>query len=405
MPATVTPEQLPPEPITQPAVPVPAGIPGRRPATQTEVLLSAVPGLGHLVRGEWVPGMLLLFGWGFTLSLAFLTRAKIGAVFTARRLPIDALVAVATLAVTALLLWAWAFRDLAVKSRRQKRLHGDSQWSIAARHFRKNRLAIAGLAVMLLLYLVTLVTPLIAPFDPAEQGNIILSRYLAPSLEHLMGTDKFGRDIFSRVLYGARISLSIGFIAVGISITLGTLIGALSGYFGGIVDGILMRLTDMMLSFPRLVLLIVVIALFDSSIYLVVIILGLTGWMGTARLVRGEVLSLREREFVQAARALGMGDWRIIFRHVIPNTMAPVIVSATLGIGQTILTEASLSFLGFGVQPPTPSWGNMVADGRDALINAWWIATFPGIAIVVTVVAFNLLGDGLRDALDPRLRT
>ncbi|SOD02045.1 ABC-type dipeptide/oligopeptide/nickel transport system, permease component [bacterium JGI 053] len=405
MPATVTPEQLPPEPITQPAGPVPAGVSGRRPATTTEVLLSIVPGLGHLVRGEWVPGMLLLLGWGFTLSLAFLTRAKIGAVFTARRMPIDAVVAVVTLVVTALLLWGWAFRDLAVKSRRQKRLHGDSQWSIAARHFRKNRLAIAGLVVMLLLYLVTLVTPLIAPYDPVEQGNIILSRYLAPSMQHLMGTDKFGRDIFSRVLYGARISLSIGFIAVGISITLGTLIGALAGYFGGIVDGILMRFTDMMLSFPRLVLLIVVIALFEPSIYIVVIVLGLTGWMGTARLVRGEVLSLREREFVQAARALGMGDWRIIFRHVIPNTMAPVIVSATLGIGQTILTEASLSFLGLGVQSPTPSWGNMVSDGRDALVNAWWIATFPGLAIVVTVVAFNLLGDGLRDALDPRLRT
>jgi peptide/nickel transport system permease protein len=405
MPATVTPEQLPPEPITHPAEAAPAGVPGRRPATRTEVLLSVVPGLGHLVRGEWVAGMILLLLWGFTLSLAFLTRAKIGAVFTARRLPVDALVAVVTLAVTALLLWGWAFRDLATKSRRPKRMHGDSQWSIAARHFRKNRLAIAGLVVMLLLYLVTLVTPLIAPFDPAEQGNIILSRYLAPSLQHLMGTDKFGRDIFSRVLYGARISLSIGFIAVGISITLGTLIGAFAGYFGGIVDGILMRFTDMMLSFPRLVLLIVVIALFEPSIYIVVIVLGLTGWMGTARLVRGEVLSLREREFVQAARALGMNDWRIIFRHVIPNTMAPVIVSATLGIGQTILTEASLSFLGLGVQAPTPSWGNMVADGRDALINAWWIATFPGIAIVLTVVAFNLLGDGLRDALDPRLRT
>ena len=404
MPATVTPEQLPPEPITRTATPA-AGMPGRRPATSTEVWLSVVPGLGHLVRGEWLAGMTLLLGWGFTLSVAFFTRARIAAVFGARRIPADGVFAVVTLGVMALLLWGWAFRDLAVKSRRPRRLHGDSQWSIAARHFRKNKLAIAGLTVMLLLYVITLVTPLIAPFDPSEQGNIVLSRYLAPSLQHLMGTDKFGRDIFSRVLYGSRISLSIGFIAVAISITLGTLIGAFAGYFGGIVDGILMRFTDMMLSFPRLVLLIVVIALFEPSIYIVVIVLGLTGWMGTARLVRGEVLSLREREFVQAARALGMGDWRIIFRHVIPNTMAPVIVSATLGIGQTILTEASLSFLGLGVQPPTASWGNMVSDGRDALINAWWIATFPGIAIVLTVVAFNLLGDGLRDALDPRLRT
>ncbi|MDQ3557434.1 MAG: ABC transporter permease [Gemmatimonadota bacterium] len=262
-----------------------------------------------------------------------------------------------------------------------------------------------GLWIMLLLYVVTILAPLIAPFDPAAQGDIVTTRYLAPSAEHLMGTDKFGRDIFSRVLWGSRISLTIGFLAVAISITLGVAVGALAGYFGGWVDTVLMRFTDMMLSFPRLVLLIVVIALFEPSPGLVITVLGLTGWMGTSRIVRGEVLSLREREFVQAARALGMGDARIILRHVIPNTLSPVIVSATLGIGLTILTEAALSFLGLGVQPPTASWGNMIADGRDALITAWWIATFPGLAIVFTVIAFNLLGDGLRDALDPRLRT
>ena len=362
---------------------------------------------GASVRGAGgtlsrIVGLVLL--WGLAGSLVFLSLGRTQAALARDRVSVDVYLAIATLVAVVVGAAWWTARVLR-RPAGARRAHGDSQWSIAARHFRKNRLAIAGLAVMLLLYLVTLVTPLIAPYDPAEQGNIILNRYLAPSLEHLMGTDKFGRDIFSRVLYGARISLTIGFIAVAISITLGTLIGAFAGYFGGIVDSILMRFTDMMLSFPRLVLLIVVIALFSPNIYLVVAVLGLTGWMGTARLVRGEVLSLREREFVQAARALGMGDWRIIFRHVIPNTMAPVIVSATLGIGQTILTEASLSFLGLGVQPPTPSWGNMVSDGRDALINAWWIATFPGIAIVLTVVAFNLLGDGLRDALDPRLRT
>jgi peptide/nickel transport system permease protein len=160
----------------------------------------------------------------------------------------------------------------------------------------------------------------------------------------------------------------------------------------------------MMLSFPRLILLIVIIAMFDASIFLVVVVLGLTGWMSVARIIRGEVLSLREREFVQAARALGMGDLRIIFRHVIPNAIAPVIVFATLGIGNTILVEAGLSFLGLGVPPPTPSWGSMINEGRDTLLTAWWIATFPGLAMVFTVVAFNLLGDGLRDALDPRLR-
>ncbi|HEX2203566.1 MAG TPA: oligopeptide ABC transporter permease [Longimicrobium sp.] len=398
-------ESLPPEPITQTASPA-AGAAGRKAATPLELLASIpLPGLGHLLRGEWRIGMSLVLWWGVLLGLAFLSLERLRTMSQLRRVPADLYLAIATLGVLLLATIAWAVYDLLVRAKRKRKLHGDSQWSIAARHFRKNRLAMAGLAVMVLLYVVTLVTPLIAPFDPAEQGNIVLTRYLEPSGEHLMGTDKFGRDIFSRVLYGARISLSIGFIAVGISITLGTLVGAFAGYFGGLVDSVLMRFTDMMLSFPRLVLLIVVIALFEPNIYLVVIVLGLTGWMGTARLVRGEVLSLREREFIQAARALGMGDWRIIFRHIIPNTMAPVIVSATLGIGQTILTEASLSFLGLGVQPPTPSWGNMVADGRDALITAWWIATFPGIAIVLTVVAFNLLGDGLRDALDPRLRT
>ncbi|HEX8453039.1 MAG TPA: oligopeptide ABC transporter permease [Longimicrobium sp.] len=353
----------------------------------------------------WTGIVLSVLAWGFVLSLFFLSRERLWGMGRGGRITADLYLAAATMAAMAIAMAYYTVRGVRRRQSGVARPRGDSQWSIASRHFKKNRLAMAGLAVMIILYVITLVTPLVAPYDPAAQGDIVLTRNLAPSMAHLMGTDKFGRDIFSRVLYGSRISLTIGFIAVGISVTLGTLVGALAGYFGGFVDTILMRLTDMMLSFPRLVLLIVVIALFSPSIWLVVVVLGLTGWMGTARLVRGEVLSLREREFVQAARALGMGDWRIISRHVIPNTMAPVIVSATLGIGQTILTEASLSFLGLGVQPPTPSWGNMVADGRDALIEAWWIATFPGIAIVLTVIAFNLLGDGLRDALDPRLRT
>jgi peptide/nickel transport system permease protein len=381
-------ESVPPEPMPSGGVPVPAA------GAAAESV-------------AWSRITLLLLGWGFLVSLVYLALPKVRGIPAMRRVPVDLWLAIGTLAATLLLFGWFTWRSLSADQRRRRAgRRAQSQWAIASRHFQKNRLAMAGLAVMLLLYLITLLTPLIAPFDPAAQGDIIASRYLAPSAEHWMGTDKFGRDIFSRVLYGARISLSIGFIAVAISITLGTLIGALSGYFGGWVDAVLMRFTDMMLAFPRLVLLIVIIAMFENySIWLVVVVLGLTGWMGTSRIVRGEVLSLREREFVQAARALGMGDLRIITRHVIPNTMAPVIVSATLGIGLTILTEASLSFLGLGVQPPTPSWGNMVSDGRDALTQAWWIATFPGLAIVLTVVAFNLLGDGLRDALDPRLRT
>lgn len=381
-------ESVPPEPM-----PPARGAAGAAPATRAGLV--------------WTRIVLVVLAWGMIASLVYLSIPRLQAMGEMRRVPIDFWLAIATLVAAALglLWWTWTTVSPARRRRRAGR-RAQSQWAIASRHFQKNRLAMAGMVVMLLLYLITLLTPLIAPFDPAAQGDIIASRYLSPSAEHWMGTDKFGRDIFSRVLYGARISLSIGFIAVAISITLGTLIGAVSGYFGGWVDGVLMRITDMMLAFPRLVLLIVIIAMFENySIWLVVVVLGLTGWMGTSRIVRGEVLSLREREFVQAARALGMGDLRIITRHVIPNTMAPVIVSATLGIGLTILTEASLSFLGLGVQPPTPSWGNMVSDGRDALTQAWWIATFPGLAIVLTVVAFNLLGDGLRDALDPRLRT
>jgi peptide/nickel transport system permease protein len=397
-----------PPPVSTPAaVAAPAELPPvRRPATGAELAMTAVlPGAAHLLRGRIGLGLALAFSWALLLATAVLRWDRVVGVFTAPVLRADGVVAVLTLALLLGGVWGGALYDIGVRAARPKKLKGDSQWAVAARHFRKNRMAIGGLFVMVFLYVVTLLTPLIAPFDPAAQGDIVATRYLPPSLTNLMGTDRFGRDIFSRVLYGARISLSIGFIAMGIGVTLGTVIGAIAGFFGGIVDMLLMRFTDMMLSFPRLILLIVIIAMFEPSIFLVVAVLGLTGWMGVSRIVRGEVLSLREREFVQAAKALGMSDTRIIFRHIIPNTLAPVIVFATLGIGNTILIEAGLSFLGLGVQPPTPSWGNMISEGRDALLTGWWIATFPGLAIVFTVVAFNLLGDGLRDALDPRLRT
>ena len=268
--------------------------------------------------------------------------------------------------------------------------------------FARHRQAALGLILLAVLTLSALLAPALAPYDPDVQADIVSTRYQPPSLSHPMGTDRFGRDVFSRVLYGARISLSIGLLAVLIAITVGTAIGAVAGFFGGRLDAVLMRGVDLLLSFPRLVLLVVLVALFQPSIALVTLVLGLTGWMGVSRIVRGQVLSVREMEYVTAARVLGFGRSRILLRHILPNVLTPVIVAATLGIGNTILAEAALSFLGLGVQPPTASWGNMVASGRDAMLEAWWITTFPGLAIVFTVMAFNLVGDGLRDALDPR---
>lgn len=241
---------------------------------------------------------------------------------------------------------------------------------------------------------------------PAAEAGITPSGKadFAVTKTFLLGTDQYGRDIFSRVIYGSRISLSIGFLVVLISVSLGTVIGISSGYFGGWVDNTLMRIVDVLIAFPALFLILIIIATFGNSIYLIVITLSFTGWMGVARIVRGQVLSLKEQEFILAAKSLGLSSWRIIFRHLMPNTLTPVIVAATLRIGSIILTEAGLSFLGLGVQPPTPSWGNIINEGRDSLLNHWWISTFPGIAILSTVVCFNLIGDGIRDALDPRMR-
>jgi peptide/nickel transport system permease protein len=220
----------------------------------------------------------------------------------------------------------------------------------------------------------------------------------------ILGTDQYGRDILSRVIYGSRISLSIGFLVVLISVTLGTVIGVSSGYFGGWIDAVTMRIVDVLIAFPALFLILIIIATFGNSIYLIVTTLSFTGWMGVSRIVRSQVLSLKEQEFILAARSLGLSNMRIIFRHLVPNTLTPVIIAATLRIGSIILTEAGLSFLGLGVQPPVPSWGNIINEGRDSLLNYWWISTFPGIAILSTVVCFNLIGDGVRDALDPRMR-
>ena len=269
------------------------------------------------------------------------------------------------------------------------------------RRFRRNRFATAGAMVVLVLFAVSLLAPLITPWEPdaIDAYNVLLP----PSAEHWFGTDELGRDVFTRVVYGARISLKVGFVSVGIAVVIGTLLGLVSGFYGGLVDAVIMRLVDIMLCFPTFFLILAVIAFLEPSIWYIMAIIGLTGWMGVARLVRAEVLSLRERDFVLAARALGASDARIIFRHILPNATAPVLVSATLGVAGAILTESALSFLGIGVQPPTPSWGNILTAGKDYIEFAWWLSLFPGFAILVTVLAYNLLGEGIRDALDPRL--
>jgi peptide/nickel transport system permease protein len=406
-----------PEPVHDLAPPPPhepgPGVAGPPPPPSSLGLgLSLIlPGAGHLAAGSSGRGAALLLVWGTLVGAAWLGRD----VLTGPPAALDEWVAAGTLLLSLAAVWGLALRDLwsarreareaAARAGAEDPRAGDSQWAIATRHFRRNGLAMAGLVVVLLLYLVALLAPLLAPYDPIAQGDLVRGSYLGPNVDHWLGTDQFARDMLSRIIYGARISLSIGFIAVAIAIVLGSLLGAIAGYVGGWLDALLMRFTDMVMAFPRLVLLIMIIALFDPSITLIILVLGLTQWPGTARLVRGEVLSLREQEYVQAARALGFGSSRIILRHLIPNVLAPVIVAATLGIGNTIVLEAGLSFLGMGVQPPTPSWGTLVADGRQNLIGAWWVATFPGLAIVATVLAFNLVGDGLRDAMDPRQRS
>lgn len=268
--------------------------------------------------------------------------------------------------------------------------------------FSRNRLAVAGTVLVVLLFVVSFLAPWISPYDP---GKINLRMVLSPpSGSHLLGTDQLGRDVLSRMIWGSRISLKVGFVATGIAILIGAVLGALAGYYGKWVDTIVMRFVDIMLCFPSFFLILAVIAFLEPSIWNIMIVIGLTGWMGITRLVRADFITLREREFVQAARAIGASDFRIIFIHVLPNAMASVLVAATLGVAGAILTESALSFLGIGVQPPTPSWGNILTAGKDNIDIAWWLSLYPGLAILITVLGFNLLGEGIRDSLDPRLR-
>jgi peptide/nickel transport system permease protein len=270
------------------------------------------------------------------------------------------------------------------------------------RTFRHNRLALIGGVVVTLLFAIALLAPVLAPRDPNRPDTRKILD--PPSRVHWFGTDQLGRDVLSRVLYGSRVSLAVGFVSVGIAALIGILLGAAAGYHGGLIDGFIMRLVDLMLVFPRFFLLLAVLAFLQPSIWTVMAVIGLTGWMGVTRLVRAEFLSLREREFVVWSESIGAGALRVIFRHILPNAMAPVLVAMTLGIPAAILTESGLSFLGLGVQPPYATWGNILNDGKDAIEIAWWMTVYPGLAILITVLSYNLLGEGVRDALDPRLR-
>ncbi len=266
----------------------------------------------------------------------------------------------------------------------------------------RNKMALAGGIVILVMLFLAIFAPLIAPYDPGHIDTRMA--LMPPSSDHVFGTDSLGRDVFSRIVYGTRISLSVGFIAVGLACLIGITVGSIAGFYGGWIDNIIMRLIDIMLCFPTFFLILAIIAILEPSIFNIMAVIGVTSWMGISRLIRAEILTLKERDFVQASRVMGAGDFWIIVKHLIPNAIGPVLVSATLGVGAAILTESALSFLGIGIQPPTPSWGNILTEGKSTLGVAWWITLIPGFFILITVLSYNLLGEGLRDILEPRLR-
>lgn len=268
----------------------------------------------------------------------------------------------------------------------------------------KNKMVLSGSIVVGLLILTAVFNPILKTHHPHEQH--LNDRLKKPSKEYIMGTDALGRDVYSRIIEGSKVSLAVGIVAVGISLIIGVPLGLIAGFFGGWTDKIIMRIVDIMLCFPTIFLVLMVITFLEPSIINVMVVIGLTSWPGLTRYVRGEALSVRNKEYIKAVQAMGLSKIRILFVHILPNTIAPVLITATLGVGTAILTESILSFLGLGVQPPDPSWGNILTTGKDYMgRDAWWLIVFPGMAIFVTVLAFNLIGEGLRDVLDPRSKT
>jgi peptide/nickel transport system permease protein len=360
-----------------------------------------IPGLGHLALGRRSQAVrLFLFTLGVLSLMTWRWEPFVGA-FSAPFL--DGWIASGFLVMLipgASLYSRWRVGLLLREGKGAGR--GKSPWQVAMRRFQANRLAVYSIYLILFFYASAILAPILAPFDPAAIPDVMANRYLSPSWVHPFGTDEFGRDLFSRALYGGRISLSVGLLAMIVAKTVGTLYGSISAYFGGLVDSVMMRMLDVWIAFPTFYLMLMLVGVFEASLLMLVLILGFTAWPGTARFIRGEILSLKNQEFTEAARAIGLPAHSIILRHLIPSALSPVLVTAALAVAGMIGAEAGLSFLGLGIRPPTPSWGNMIATGQDNLLNAWWIAFFPGGLLTLTLISFSLLADGLRDALDPK---
>lgn len=279
-----------------------------------------------------------------------------------------------------------------------------SQWVEVWRRLKKNKMALLGLGILVILVLAAIFADQIANYNTVVIKQNLADRLQPPSAKHWLGTDEFGRDIFARIVHGARVSLIVGIVAVSISIIGGGILGAIAGYYGGKLDNVIMRLMDIFLAVPSILLAIAIVSALGPSLLNLMIAVSISSIPRYARIVRASVLSIRDQEFIEAAKAIGASNTRIIFRHIIPNSLAPVIVQGTLGVAGAILSTAGLSFIGLGIQPPAPEWGSMLSGGRQYLRYAWWVTTFPGVAIMITILSLNLLGDGLRDALDPRLK-
>jgi len=368
---------------------------------KSRLLLAILTGVNHLKDGRTNSGIKLLILSGSLIILSYLKWQKIIECLFSNTL--SSISASLIFFLLSILVWTYSYIYV-LKSRQGEieNLKSMSAFQYALKRFSANKLATTSAYLLLILFIIAFLAPILAPYDPHIIEDVVITRYQPPSIDHLFGTDALGRDLFSRALYGARISLSIGVLSVLISMSLGTIYGAIAGFSGGVIDNILMRFVDVIMAFPIFFLMLLLVGVFGAGIMMLILILGFTSWPGTARYIRGEILSLKERGFIESARAIGLPARLIIWRHLIPNALSPVLVSAALMIGGMITAEAGLSFLGIGIRPPIPSWGNMISAGQDAVFSGWWIAFFPGLLLTITILCLNLLADGLRDALDTK---